>query len=73
MLQIAIWGIAIMLVVKAFDLFHQEAIAKAAGAPASPFLPGIGGLIAIFGAVFLVLSANGQAEQMPSAPTFGAR
>jgi len=31
MLQIAIWGIAFVLVVKGLDILHQQRIAEAAG------------------------------------------
>jgi len=66
-LEIAIWGIAIMLVVKALDIMHQEALAQSHGRGA--LLPAIvGSVVALGGAVFLVIASNQQTEGLDSPP-----
>jgi hypothetical protein len=39
MIQIAIWGIALMLLVKGLDVVHQQNIAEASGFKPSRLLP----------------------------------
>ena len=69
MLQIAIWGIAAMLVVKALDILHQQSIARAAGHPGSEGLSTTASVFAILSAILLVYIANEVTKAMPSTST----
>ena len=74
MLQIAIWGIAAMLVVKALDILHQQAIARASGNSGSEGLSTTAAVFAILFAILLVYLANEQTNAMPSTsaiPNYG--
>jgi hypothetical protein len=65
MLQIVIIGMAIMLIVKALEVQHRDAIAKKAGhGSLGPAL--ITSVVAILGAIFLFFASAEQARQMPS-------
>ena len=64
MLQIAIWGIAAMLVVKALDVLHQQSISRASGNAGSEELSKVAAAIAIVAAIALVAMADKQTEGM---------
>ncbi len=70
MLQIVIWGICIMLVVKAFDMWQRQSLAKDPESGATEITV-IGTVIALVGAGILFILADGQVSEMPSAPYFG--
>jgi hypothetical protein len=58
MLQIAIWGIALLLLVTGLDVAHRQSVAKAAGnAPSGGFSTFVL-VISIVGAVFIVGAAR---------------
>ena len=65
MLQIAIWGIAAMLVVKALDVLHQQSISRASGNLGSEGLSTAAAAIAIVSAIGLVYLASAQVNAMP--------
>ena len=65
MLQLAIWGIAMILVVKGLDVLHRDAVAAKAGHE-SPFFAYTTTIIAIVGAAALVLLAGEQVKQTPN-------
>jgi hypothetical protein len=73
MLEIAIWGICLMLLVKAFDVMHRQSVAKAAGTPGSAALVVVVAIIALGGAALLFVVAHEQAlssrNSLPSTPT----
>ena len=65
MLQIAIWGIVAMLVVKAFDVLHQQSISRASGTPGSDGVSTAAAAIAIVSAIGLVYLGSAQVNAMP--------
>tara|TARA_B100000949_G_scaffold13921_1_gene10677 strand:- start:373 stop:588 length:216 start_codon:yes stop_codon:yes gene_type:complete len=69
MLQIAIWGICIMLIVKAIDMMQRQSLAK--DPESAVGLTTAGTVIAILGAIGLFFLAQGQVSEMPSSPSFG--
>ncbi len=71
MLQIAIWGICIMLVVKAVEMWQRLALTAKPDGNAGAGLTLVGIAIAIVGAVALFVLANGQVTEMPSYPSYG--
>jgi hypothetical protein len=72
MLQIAIWGIAMMLVIKGLDVLHRDAIAAKAGHGDPKFAWAVCILAAIF-ACALVYLAGEQVKNSSTAtpPPFG--
>ena len=68
MLQIAIIGIAIMLVVKGLDVWHQQKIAESAGHTGSHFTAMVACTIAVFGALFLIWASFEQVQSSPEVP-----
>ncbi|MEO6387530.1 MAG: hypothetical protein ABIT16_09805 [Croceibacterium sp.] len=70
MLQIAIWGICIMLVVKALEMMQRQALAKHPEQGAVGFTTAAT-VIAIIGAVLLFLMASAQVSDMPTTTPFG--
>jgi hypothetical protein len=60
MLQIAIWGIAAMLVVKALDVLHQQSISAASDKPGSFTLSTSAAVMAILSAIGLIWMSNMQ-------------
>jgi len=70
MLQIAIWGMCIMLVVKALEMMQRQALAKEPEKGAVGFTTAAT-VIAIAGAILLFFLANGQVAEMPSTSPFG--
>jgi hypothetical protein len=69
MLQIAIIGIAIMLVLKGIDIWHQQKIAESAGHAGSHFVAMVAFAIAILGAIFLIWASVKQVSNTPNLPT----
>ncbi|MFM5885728.1 MAG: hypothetical protein ACKOQ3_10470 [Novosphingobium sp.] len=69
MLQIAIWGIAAMLIVKALDVLHQQSISRASGTPGSEALSTIAAVLAVVSAISLIYLAGEQVKA--SSPTLG--
>ena len=65
MLQLAIWGIAMMLVVKGLDVLHRDAVAAKAG-HGSPAFAYTTTIVAILGAAALVFLSDEQVKQTPS-------
>ena len=62
MLQIAIWGIAAMLVVKALDILHQQSISLASGNAGSKGLSTLAAVFAILVAIGLVYITDQQVK-----------
>jgi len=60
MLQLVIWGIALLLVVKGLDVLHQQSIVRDQGHNGAPGLAGFIALLAILGAAFLVIASEQQ-------------
>jgi hypothetical protein len=69
MLQIAIFGIAIMLVLKGLDVWHQQKIAESAGHVGSHVTAMLACAVAVFGAVFLIWLSF---EQVNNSPTLSS-
>ena len=63
MLQIAIWAMAIMLVVKALDIAHRDDLALAVHGKSKPRLAWAAFIIAVGGAVWIVFLANAQVSE----------
>ena len=70
MIQIAIWGIAFMLIVKGVDMLAQQRIAKSAGHDGSPLLSTIGFFLALVFALALFTISSSQVSSIPTPPTF---
>ena len=68
MLQLAIWGICAMLIVKALDVMHRDSIASHDDKE-SPALAKGTAIFAIVAAMILFVLSLEQASQMPSAPS----
>jgi hypothetical protein len=66
MLQIAIFGIAIMLVLKGLDVWHQQKIAESAGHTGSHVTAMLACALAVFGALFLVWLSFEQVNTVPA-------
>ncbi|WP_294138553.1 hypothetical protein [Sphingomonas sp.] len=64
MIQIAIWALAIMLVVKGLDILHQQRVAEQDGKLGAPALANTAAVIAILGAVLVVYTASRQSSAM---------
>ena len=62
MIQIAIWGIAAMLVVKALDILHQQSISNASNNAGSFSLSTGAAVLAILSAIGLVWLTNEQVK-----------
>ncbi len=69
MLQLAIWGICAMLIVKGLDVLHRDAIAEHDDKEA-PLFAKSAALLAFISAILLVILSIGQASQMPSPSSF---
>ena len=65
MLQLVIWGICIMLIVKAIDMLQRQALAKTPEEGAIA-LTTSGTVFAILGAVVLFFLGNAQADLTPN-------
>jgi hypothetical protein len=72
MLEIVIWGMALMLVVKGLDVLHQQRIAEKAGGDGSRTLAVLIFVLTVVGAILLVTLAGNQASSFPMPPSFGA-
>ena len=73
MLQIVVWGMAIMLVVKGLEVMHRQAIAQKANQGAIlPML--LASTVAFLGALFLFWLANEQVSSSSTSniPTLGS-
>ncbi|MFN3777035.1 hypothetical protein [Sphingomonas parapaucimobilis] len=68
MLQIAIWGIAMMLLVKGIDVLHRQRVAQDGERNGAPALALAAAVLAIGGAVLLVWMANKQASNTSGLP-----
>ena len=62
MIQIAIWGIAAMLLVKALDVLHQQSISRSSGSAGSEGLSTGAAVFALLAAIALVYLADKQVE-----------
>ena len=69
MLQLVIWGLCIMLIVKALDMLQRQSLAKHPETGAS-ILTISGVAIAILGAALLFFVGNSQAELAPNSSPF---
>jgi len=68
MLQIAIWGIAIMLLVKGIDVLHRQRVAPDGDRSGASALAFLAAALAIGGATLLVWMANKQANSASGLP-----
>jgi uncharacterized membrane protein len=71
MIEIAIWAMAIMLVVKGLDVLHQQRIAEVAGNPGSHYLALATFGVAVIGAVVIVKLAHSQATHIQNPAELG--
>jgi hypothetical protein len=69
MIQIVIWGMAAMLVVKALDILHQQSIAGASGNAGSFLLSTGAAVLAILSALGLIWLASQQVNSSDSLRT----
>ncbi len=65
MIQLAIWGICAMLIVKALDVMHRDSIASHDDKE-SPALAKGAAVFAVLSAALLFVLSLGQAASMPS-------
>lgn len=71
MLEIAIWGVAFMLIVKGLDIAHQQRLAEVAGSKGAPLVSGIAVVLALIFAVVLFVSSTDQASHTSTPASFG--
>lgn len=68
MLEIAIWGIALMLVVKGLDVLHRQFSTRSEGHSGAPGLAYGTAAVSMTGAILLIVLARGQGELMFRSP-----
>jgi hypothetical protein len=73
MLQIAIWGICLMLIVKGLDVMHRQALADARhDGKKGGMLPMVFACVVAFGGALLLFAmASEQVSRTPTMPNFG--
>jgi uncharacterized membrane protein len=68
MLQIAIWGIAFMLLIKGLDVLHQMRIAQLSGNGGSVVLAVVTFVLAVIFAIFLIWASVEQSNSSSTPP-----